>query len=196
MGREEKVTSIAELREKLGGARGAVLTDFRGLNVAEITELRTLLRKSAVEYKVVKNTLAKLAVKDTGLAGLASYLEGPTAIAISGKIRWPRPGRLPPGRRADRASRSRAESSRGGSSDRRRSLIWQTSRRARSCWRGWQAPSRLRCRAWRGSSRRPSRDWSRCWSKCDSGKKGRRSRRRDAPGRGVRVACSVRNEAL
>ena len=85
MGREEKATSIAELREKLGDARGAVLTDFRGLSVAEITELRTLLRKSAVEYKVIKNTLAKLAVKDTGLAGLASYLEGPTAIAISRK---------------------------------------------------------------------------------------------------------------
>jgi large subunit ribosomal protein L10 len=85
VGREEKATSIAELREKLGDARGAVLTDFRGLSVAEITELRTLLRKSAVEYKVVKNTLAKLAVKDTGLAGLASYLEGPTAIAISRK---------------------------------------------------------------------------------------------------------------
>lgn len=83
MGREEKATSIAELREKLGDARGAVLTDFRGLSVADITELRTLLRKSAVEYKVVKNTLAKLAVKGTGLAGLAGYLEGPTAIAIS-----------------------------------------------------------------------------------------------------------------
>jgi large subunit ribosomal protein L10 len=83
VGREEKATTIAELREQLGDARGAVLTDFRGLSVAEITELRTLLRKSAVEYRVVKNTLAKLAVKDTGLAGLASYLEGPTAIAVS-----------------------------------------------------------------------------------------------------------------
>jgi large subunit ribosomal protein L10 len=83
VGRDEKATSIAELREKLGDARGAVLTDFRGLSVAELTELRTLLRKSAVEYKVVKNTLAKLAVKDTGLADLAPYLEGPTGIAIS-----------------------------------------------------------------------------------------------------------------
>jgi large subunit ribosomal protein L10 len=83
VGREEKATSIAGLREKLGNARGAVLTDFRGLSVAEITELRTLLRKNAVEYRVVKNTLTKLAVKDTGLSGLAAYLEGPTAIAIS-----------------------------------------------------------------------------------------------------------------
>ncbi len=83
MGRTEKATTIAELREKLGTARGAVLTDFRGLSVAEITELRTLLRKRAVEYTVVKNTLAKIAVKGTNLAGLAAYLEGPTAIAIS-----------------------------------------------------------------------------------------------------------------
>ncbi|HSB82230.1 MAG TPA: 50S ribosomal protein L10 [Candidatus Methylomirabilis sp.] len=83
MGRTEKATSIAELREKLGSARSAVLTDFRGLSVADLTELRTLLRKSAVEYAVVKNTLAKIAVKDTTLAGLSAYLEGPTAIAIS-----------------------------------------------------------------------------------------------------------------
>ena len=85
MGREEKATSIGEFREKLSGARGAVLTDFRGLSVADITELRTLLRKSEVEYKVVKNTLAKLALKDSGLEGLAPYFDGPTAIAISRK---------------------------------------------------------------------------------------------------------------
>jgi large subunit ribosomal protein L10 len=83
VGRTEKGTTITELREKLGTARSAVLTDFRGLSVADITELRSLLRKSAVEYTVVKNTLAKIAVKDTNLAGLAAYLEGPTAIAIS-----------------------------------------------------------------------------------------------------------------
>jgi large subunit ribosomal protein L10 len=81
--RAQKATSIAALKQKLAGARGAVLTDYRGMSVAEITELRTLLRKSAVEYTVVKNTLAKLAVKDTELAGLAAYLEGPTGIAIS-----------------------------------------------------------------------------------------------------------------
>jgi large subunit ribosomal protein L10 len=81
--RAQKATSVAALKQKLAGARGAVLTDYRGMSVAEITELRTLLRKSAVEYTVVKNTLAKLAVQDTGLAGLAAYLEGPTGIAIS-----------------------------------------------------------------------------------------------------------------
>ena len=83
MDREQKATTIAALKQKLSGARGAVLTDYRGMSVAEITELRTLLRKSAVEYTVVKNTLAKLAVKDTALANLAAYLEGPTGLAIS-----------------------------------------------------------------------------------------------------------------
>lgn len=83
MGRTERAANIAELREKLGAARSAVLTDFRGLSVAEITELRALLRKSAVEYTVVKNSLAKIAVKDTELARLATFFEGPTAIAIS-----------------------------------------------------------------------------------------------------------------
>jgi large subunit ribosomal protein L10 len=83
VGREGKTTSIADLRKMLGDAQGAVLTDFRGMSVAEITELRSLLRKSAVEYKVVKNTLAKIAIKETALAGLAPYFEGPTAVAIS-----------------------------------------------------------------------------------------------------------------
>lgn len=83
MGRSERAASISTLRQKLSGARSAVLTDFRGLSVAEMTELRTLLRKSAVEYTVVKNTLAKIAVAETELASLAAHLEGPTAIAIS-----------------------------------------------------------------------------------------------------------------
>jgi large subunit ribosomal protein L10 len=81
--RAQKGTTVAMLKSKFSGARGAVLTDYRGLSVAELTELRTLLRKSAVEYAVVKNTLAKLAIQDTQLANLATYLEGPTGIAIS-----------------------------------------------------------------------------------------------------------------
>jgi large subunit ribosomal protein L10 len=83
VGRTEKGTSINELRGLLGGARAAVLTDFRGMTVAEMTELRGLLRKQAVEYRVVKNTLARIAVGDGPLTGLSRYLEGPTAVAIS-----------------------------------------------------------------------------------------------------------------
>jgi large subunit ribosomal protein L10 len=83
VGRLEKANSIRELQERLRGARSAVLTDFRGLSVAEMTELRNLLRKSAVDYTVIKNTLARIAVQDTDLAGLATYFQGPTAVAIS-----------------------------------------------------------------------------------------------------------------
>jgi large subunit ribosomal protein L10 len=83
VGRPEKATRIEELRQQLSSARGVVLTDYRGLSVAELTDLRRLLRKSAVEYRVVKNSLARLAIRETGLAGLAPYLEGPTAMAIS-----------------------------------------------------------------------------------------------------------------
>lgn len=83
MGRTEKGTSISELRGLLGQARAAVLTDFRGMTVAEMTELRGLLRKHAVEYRVVKNTLARIAVRDGALKDLSRYLEGPTAVAIS-----------------------------------------------------------------------------------------------------------------
>ena len=83
MAREEKGASIAELRDKLGNARGAVLTDFRGLSVAEITELRTLLRKSAVEYKVVKNTLIRRAAEGTPFEGLSAHFTGPTAVAFA-----------------------------------------------------------------------------------------------------------------
>jgi len=83
VGRTEKAESISGLKALLGGAQAAVLTDFRGLSVAELTELRGLLRKHAVEYKVIKNTLAKRAVQDGNLQALSRYLEGPTAMAVS-----------------------------------------------------------------------------------------------------------------
>jgi large subunit ribosomal protein L10 len=83
--RTEKDTSISELRGLLGQAQAVVLTDFRGMTVAEMTELRGLLRKQAVQYRVVKNTLARIAVQDGALKELSRYLEGPTAVAVSRK---------------------------------------------------------------------------------------------------------------
>jgi len=80
--RQQKAEIVAEIKEKLGNARGAVLTDYRGLNVAEMTELRAKLREANVEYKVLKNTLVTIAARDMGLEGLDPYLEGPTAIAF------------------------------------------------------------------------------------------------------------------
>jgi large subunit ribosomal protein L10 len=83
MNREEKAKIIAEVKEKLSRARGLVLTDFTRMTVAEVNELRREFRKSGVDYKVVKNTLARIAMSDVGgFDELMRYLEGPTAIAF------------------------------------------------------------------------------------------------------------------
>lgn len=79
----EKQAIVAELKEKLINTKGAVLTNYRGLTVAQDTKLRRKLREAGVEYRVVKNTMTRIAAKEAGLEELAVYLEGPTAIALS-----------------------------------------------------------------------------------------------------------------
>lgn len=81
--RNEKQVLVQELVEQLGQAKGAVLTDYKGINVNKLTDLRRQLRKEGVEFKVVKNTLAKRAANELGIEELNPYLEGPTAIAFS-----------------------------------------------------------------------------------------------------------------
>ena len=78
-----KQATVAELKEKLTGAKGAVLVNYRGLTVAQDTKLRRQLREAGVEYRVVKNTMTRIAAQEAGLEGLDVYLEGPTAMAIS-----------------------------------------------------------------------------------------------------------------
>jgi len=78
-----KVETVEELARKLGNAKGVVLADFTGLNVENITQLRRNCRASETEFVVVKNTLARLAVKEAGLDGLEAYLQGPTGWAIT-----------------------------------------------------------------------------------------------------------------
>ena len=80
--RREKELEVEAITEKLENSKGAVLTDYRGLNVADMTELREKLREKEIEYKVVKNTLAFLAAKKTGYEDLEEFLSGPTAIAF------------------------------------------------------------------------------------------------------------------
>jgi large subunit ribosomal protein L10 len=80
--REKESAIINELKDKLTHASLSILTDFRGLNVKEITQLRSMLREKGAEYKVVKNTLTRLAIKDTQLSSLEEYLTGPTALAL------------------------------------------------------------------------------------------------------------------
>jgi len=82
MPRPEKVAMVQEIRDRLSRAQGAVITDYRGLNVGEITELRKQLREAGVEFKVLKNTLTILAAREAGVEDIVPYLTGPTAIAF------------------------------------------------------------------------------------------------------------------
>ena len=80
---ELKQPVVAEISELLNGAASAVVVDYRGLTVAQDTELRKSLRQAGVSYKVYKNTLIKRAAEGTEFAALDPNLEGPTAIAVS-----------------------------------------------------------------------------------------------------------------
>src|SRR5437763_4161661 len=82
MARPEKVATVEEIRGKLEASRAAVLTEYRGLKVSELADLRASLRAAEAEYKVYKNTLARRAAEEAGLADLVSLLEGPTAITF------------------------------------------------------------------------------------------------------------------
>ncbi|HEX6220818.1 MAG TPA: 50S ribosomal protein L10 [Acidimicrobiia bacterium] len=83
MPRPEKVQAVSDIREGLEGARAVFLTEYRGLSVQAVQDLRAALRASGAEYKVVKMTLAKLAAGDAGIDGLEEYLSGPTALAFA-----------------------------------------------------------------------------------------------------------------
>jgi large subunit ribosomal protein L10 len=86
MARAEKQAAVAEIVDSFNGAAGAVLTEYRGLTVKQLQELRRSLGENA-HYAVVKNTLAKLAAKDAGIDGFDDLLTGPTAIAfINGDV--------------------------------------------------------------------------------------------------------------
>src|SRR5919107_1246629 len=82
MARPEKVATVEEIKQKLEGAQAAVLTEYRGLKVGELANLRASLRAADAEYKVYKNTLARRAAEEAGLTELISLLEGPTAITF------------------------------------------------------------------------------------------------------------------
>ena len=79
---EVKKGVVADIKQKFEKAQSAVLVDYRGLNVAEDTELRNQLRKAGVEYAVLKNTMINLAIQDMGLDEMKAHLEGPTAVAF------------------------------------------------------------------------------------------------------------------
>lgn len=82
MNKTEKKEAIEELREKFKRAKTAVITGYSGINVEQMTELRSKLRLSQVEYRVIKNTLARKAAEGTGVEPLKDHFTGPIGIAI------------------------------------------------------------------------------------------------------------------
>lgn len=80
--KEKKNEVVAALQEKLGRAEFNILTDFKGLKVADFTQLRRELKEAGGELAVVKNTLLKLAAGDSATASLEKFLVGPTAIIL------------------------------------------------------------------------------------------------------------------
>ena len=83
MQKAEKQAVVAELSEKLRSARSLVLVDFRGMKVADASELRRQIAKANCGYVVVKNTLALIAAQDTAFGALKEHFHGPTAMAYS-----------------------------------------------------------------------------------------------------------------
>ncbi len=82
--RPDKVAIVEEVREKLANSGGVMLTEYRGLDVAAMAELRRALREAGSEYKIYKNTLVRLAAREIGLE-IDELLTGPTAIAFVGE---------------------------------------------------------------------------------------------------------------
>lgn len=80
---ELKQPIVQEISESINGAQSVVIVDYRGLTVAQDTELRKQLREAGITYKVYKNTLMNFAFKDTEFECLKDSLEGPNAIAVS-----------------------------------------------------------------------------------------------------------------
>lgn len=81
--KEKKQATVDELHDKLGSAKGFYLTDFTGLTVKKVTELRRRLRSAGIEYVVVKNTLADRALEGLDVpSNIGEFFKGPTAVAI------------------------------------------------------------------------------------------------------------------
>lgn len=83
MNREEKAAIVKELNGRFAEAKIAIITDYRGLTVPDLLELRRNLRKGAADFRVAKNTLLRRAVQGTGFEGLQDHFTGTSAIAVS-----------------------------------------------------------------------------------------------------------------
>ncbi|MCP3764431.1 50S ribosomal protein L10 [Domibacillus sp. A3M-37] len=79
---EKKQALVGEIADKLKNSPSTVIVDYRGLSVAQVTELRKQLREAGVEFKVYKNTMTRRAAEQAGIEGLQEFLTGPNAIAF------------------------------------------------------------------------------------------------------------------
>ena len=139
MARSDKAATVAELTDKFRESGAAVLTEYRGLTVAQLTELRRAISANAT-YAVVKNTLTELAAKEAGVTAFDGQLAGPTAIAfITGDAVETAKG-LRDFAKAHPRSSSRAATWTGSRSLLARSPSSRTSSPARSCWPSWPGP--------------------------------------------------------
>ena len=77
-----KTQYVDEIKEKINKAQSMILVDYRGLNVAQLTELRSQYRNAGVDYKVYKNSMMRFAFKDSGLEDFNEFLKGPSAVAF------------------------------------------------------------------------------------------------------------------
>lgn len=80
---QQKQAVVAQMKETLSQAKGAVLVGYSGLTVAQVTDLRRKFLAEGVEYKVIKNTLTRIAANELGYEAFSEHLEGPTALATS-----------------------------------------------------------------------------------------------------------------
>ena len=80
---QAKVDAVAELRTRFAGVKTVVLTEYRGLTVQQLSDLRKQLRAVSAEYKVIKNRLTRLAIKSSRLEELGAHLKGPTGVVFS-----------------------------------------------------------------------------------------------------------------
>jgi large subunit ribosomal protein L10 len=80
--KQYKLDTVASVKEKLAQSKSIVVADYRGLTVGEVTDLRNRLRKEGVELRVVKNRLAKIALKEANMDPMDAHLKGMTAIAF------------------------------------------------------------------------------------------------------------------
>ncbi len=79
----QKKKEVSDLAEKMKQAKIILLTDYRGINVSDVTKLRAELRNSNSEYRVIKNNITRRALAEAGIDGLDSLLEGPTAVVMN-----------------------------------------------------------------------------------------------------------------